>query len=137
MHARRGSTVPVPSVVRLRIFVHVPYRRRVAVSRRAVMVRDGHRCQYCGGDADSIDHVVPRSRAASTRGTTSWPRAARCNVRKRDRLVIESRACGCAGTRACRRPGLADRGWWTVPGEWTPYLHDPAFGHVGAPAAAG
>ena len=34
-----------------------PFRRRVAVSRRAVMARDGHRCQYCGAHADSIDHV--------------------------------------------------------------------------------
>ena len=47
LHAERVE-VPVPSVLRLRTFVSVPYRRRVAVSRTAVMARDGHRCQYCG-----------------------------------------------------------------------------------------
>src|SRR4051794_28669694 len=58
----------VPSVVRLRTFVTVPYRRRIAVTRRAVMMRDGGRCQYCGTHADSIDHVMPRSRG----GTHTW-----------------------------------------------------------------
>jgi 5-methylcytosine-specific restriction endonuclease McrA len=79
----------VPSVVRLRQFVHTPHRRRVALSRRAVMARDGHRCQYCGAHADSIDHVLPRSRG----GAHSWENCvaccARCNTRKADRLLEE------------------------------------------------
>ena len=41
LHSERMAVV-VPSVVRLRQFVHLPYRRRVALSRRAVMARDGH-----------------------------------------------------------------------------------------------
>ena len=61
-------TVTVPSVVRLRYFVSVPYRRRAALSRSGVFARDGHRCQYCGNRADSIDHVVPRSRG----GVHDW-----------------------------------------------------------------
>jgi 5-methylcytosine-specific restriction endonuclease McrA len=32
--------VPVPTVIRLRRFVRVPYRRRTALSRRAVFARD-------------------------------------------------------------------------------------------------
>jgi len=51
-----------PSVVRLARFVRVPYQRRRALNRRAVFIRDGHQCQYCGAMAESIDHVVPRSR---------------------------------------------------------------------------
>src|SRR3954451_10732610 len=82
--------VTVPSVVRLRTFVAVPYRRRIAVTRRAVMMRDGGRCQYCGTHADSIDHVVPRSRG----GTHTWDNVVAacrtCNVRKRDRLLPET-----------------------------------------------
>jgi 5-methylcytosine-specific restriction endonuclease McrA len=126
----------VPSVVRLRIFVHVPYRRRVAVSRRAVMVRDAHSCQYCGGPADSIDHVVPRSRGGEHTWDNVVAACRTCNVRKRDRLVTES------GMRLRRHPRVPTGPAWlivaggTVPGEWAPYLHDPAFGHVGAPAAA-
>ena len=55
-------TLAVPSVIRLRHFVKVPYRRRAPLNRRGVFARDDHRCQYCGHAAESIDHVVPRSR---------------------------------------------------------------------------
>lgn len=115
--------VPVPSVVRLRVFVAVPFRRRVAVSRRAVMARDGHACQYCGTTADSIDHVVPRSRG----GEHSWDNVVAacrpCNVRKRDRYLNETTM------RLRRRPGAPLGSAWlivaagAVPGEWAPYLH--------------
>ena len=54
--------IAVPSVVRLRRFVRVPYRWNTPLNRRSVFARDGHRCQYCNGPAESIDHVVPRSR---------------------------------------------------------------------------
>src|SRR4051794_16782207 len=61
-------TVPVPSVIRLRYFVRVPYRRSAALSRRGVFLRDSGKCQYCGKRADSIDHVVPRSKG----GPHTW-----------------------------------------------------------------
>ncbi len=120
--------VAVPSVVRLSVFVAVPFRRRVAVSRRAVMARDGHACQYCGRTADSIDHVVPRSRG----GAHSWDNVVAacrpCNVRKRDRYLNETTM------RLLRRPGAPRGAAWlvvttgAVPGDWAPYLHrhDPA-----------
>ena len=79
-----------PSVVRLTYYVKVPYQARVALNRRAVFARDGHRCQYCGGTAENIDHVVPRSRG----GTHTWDNVVAacrpCNARKEDRLLDES-----------------------------------------------
>ncbi len=87
-----------PLVVRLRYVVKVPYHRRTALSRRAVFARDNHRCQYCGGHADSIDHVMPRSRG----GEHIWENVAAacrpCNLRKRDRTPDE------AGMRLARYP---------------------------------
>lgn len=84
-----GSAVQIPSVIRLRTFVHVPYQAKVPMTRAALMHRDGHRCAYCGGKADTIDHVVPRSRG----GAHSWENCAaacaRCNHRKGDRLLGE------------------------------------------------
>ena len=53
VHAENFS-MPGPLVIRLRYVVKVPYHRRTALSRRAVFARDDHRCQYCGGVADSI-----------------------------------------------------------------------------------
>lgn len=116
------AAFPRPLVVKLRYLVHVPYRRATAVSRRGVFARDGHTCQYCGRHADSIDHVLPRSRG----GEHVWENVAaacrRCNTRKRDRTPEE------AGMDLAR-PCLAPRhGCWValapgrVPEVWKPYL---------------
>src|SRR5215208_5618312 len=89
MHSEHLS-VPVPSVIRLRYFVKVPFARRAALNRRAVFARDGSRCQYCTAPAESIDHVVPRSRG----GEHTWENVVAacrpCNARKRDRLLSET-----------------------------------------------
>ncbi|WP_216843887.1 HNH endonuclease [Phytoactinopolyspora alkaliphila] len=60
---------PAPLVVRLLRFVRVPYRRRLPWSRAGVLERDRRRCGYCGGRADSIDHILPTSRGGDPR---SW-----------------------------------------------------------------
>ncbi len=81
--------LPEPSVVRLERYVRVPHDRTVAVNRRTVFARDSHRCQYCGLAAESIDHVMPRSRG----GLHAWDNVVaacrRCNTRKEDRLPHE------------------------------------------------
>src|SRR5258706_11238828 len=82
--------IDVPSVVRLTTYVRVRVRRRAPLNRRAVFARDGSRCQYCGAVAESIDHVVPRSRG----GLHGWENVVAacrpCNARKRDRLLSET-----------------------------------------------
>lgn len=112
---------PEPSVVRLSYYVKVPYQTRVALNRRAVFARDGHRCQYCGAAAENIDHVVPRSRG----GTHSWENVVaacrRCNTHKEDRLLHES---GLTLRRAPFQP--RERVWLLANGgvlpDWEPYL---------------
>jgi 5-methylcytosine-specific restriction endonuclease McrA len=114
--------LPSPSVIRLRYVVRVPYARRTAMSRRALFARDDYRCQYCGGYADSLDHVVPRSRG----GQHTWENVAAacrpCNLRKRDRTPTE------AGMRLARPPRAPrDQAWITVavtqvPDQWKPFL---------------
>lgn len=144
LHAERVA-LRVPSVLRLRQYVHAPHHRRVALSRRAVMARDGHRCQYCGARADSIDHVVPRSRG----GLHTWENVVAacrpCNVRKRDRLLQDS------GMRLKQPPTVPHGVGWSiraaggVPEEWRTYLEPfDAFGYdgydgydAGIPAVAG
>jgi 5-methylcytosine-specific restriction endonuclease McrA len=134
LHSERLS-VPVPSVVRLRSFVSIPFRRRVAVSRRAVMARDSSSCQYCGGRADSIDHVVPRSRGGEHVWDNVVAACRSCNTRKRDRMLHET------SMRLRRRPHAPLGASWSilasgsVPGDWQPFLVDTTFG-VEAEAAA-
>jgi 5-methylcytosine-specific restriction endonuclease McrA len=117
------SFFEVPSVVRLNRFVKVPYRRTAPVTRRAVFGRDGHLCQYCGGPAESIDHVMPRSKG----GGHTWENVVACcrpcNIRKGDRLP------GGSGFRLRTKPGPPRRHAWIyastgfqVDPAWQPYL---------------
>jgi 5-methylcytosine-specific restriction endonuclease McrA len=96
--------IAAPSVVRLRYFVHVPYRARAALTRRAVFARDGWVCQYCGSPAENVDHVIPRSRG----GEHSWENVVaacrRCNSRKENRLPIE------VGLELSRQPFVPKNG---------------------------
>ncbi|HEY4331682.1 MAG TPA: HNH endonuclease [Ilumatobacteraceae bacterium] len=120
----RSATISLrnPLVIRLRYVVKVPYHRRAALSRRAVFVRDDNRCQYCGGHADSIDHVVPRSRG----GRNEWENVAAacrpCNLHKRDRTPEE------ANMRLARIPRVPREQTWVsvsvgrVPEAWKPYI---------------
>lgn len=121
-HSER-DLVAVPSVVKLTSFVKVPYRHSVPVTRRAVFGRDAHTCQYCGGQAESIDHVLPRSRG----GEHAWDNVVACcrtcNMRKGDRLPSE------AGLMLRVRPQAPRRYAWiyasagySLDPDWQPYL---------------
>jgi 5-methylcytosine-specific restriction endonuclease McrA len=88
LHSAHHS-IPIPHVVRLARYVRVPYRRQIPLTRRAVLARDSHHCVYCAVRADTIDHVVPRSRGGSNEWTNVVAACARCNHRKGDRLLSE------------------------------------------------
>ncbi|MBW4512507.1 MAG: HNH endonuclease [Scytonematopsis contorta HA4267-MV1] len=85
------SDFPLPTVIRLRHYVKVPYKE-IPLTRRNILHRDGHSCQYCGytGDELTLDHVIPRSRA----GGDSWENivtaCVRCNVKKGSRTPNEA-----------------------------------------------
>ncbi|HWS58226.1 MAG TPA: HNH endonuclease [Actinotalea sp.] len=81
--------LPAPAVLCLTRYVHVPYRRAVPPTRRTVLARDGHRCAYCAGPAETVDHVHPRSRGGRHEWTNVVAACSRCNHRKADRLLGE------------------------------------------------
>lgn len=117
----------VPSVIRLTRFVKVPFRARVPLTRAALMRRDAYRCVYCGRRAETIDHVVPRSRG----GTHTWDNCVAscmgCNLRKANRLPEEL-------GWALKAAPAAPRGvHWRLIGlrddddpQWAPYLRGSA-----------
>lgn len=120
-------TMPFPTVIRLAHYVRVPYRS-VALSRRAVFARDNHTCQYCGGRAESIDHVVPRSRGGEHTWENVVAACRKCNTRKMNRLPAE------AGLKLLRKPFEPhDHIWFlALAGDihptWEPYLDTAMVG---------
>lgn len=81
--------LPLPAVLCLTRYVHVPHRRTVPPTRRTVLQRDAFRCGYCAGAADTVDHIHPRSRGGLHEWTNVVAACARCNHRKADRLLSE------------------------------------------------
>jgi len=124
-HSERAAW-PEPSIVRLGYYVKVPYQARVALNRRAVFVRDGHRCQYCNAPAENIDHVIPRSKG----GPHTWENVVAacrpCNARKMDHYLHET------NMRLRRAPRAPRERIWilaavgAVRPDWEPYLGRPA-----------
>ena len=87
-----SMSMPFPSIVRLSVFVKVPFKK-IILSRKNILRRDGHRCQFCGrGDIPlTVDHVLPASRG----GEETWENlvcaCVDCNNVKGDRTPDEAR----------------------------------------------
>jgi 5-methylcytosine-specific restriction endonuclease McrA len=116
-------SVPRPVVIRLRDYVSVPRSDRRRLSRRVVLARDGHRCQYCGSTRHlTLDHVIPRSRG----GATSWDNVVTscspCNTRKGDRLPAEIDMVPRMRPRPPRLTDFLTASPNAVPDGWMPYL---------------
>ncbi|WP_030203044.1 HNH endonuclease [Streptomyces sp. NRRL S-87] len=77
--------LPVPRVIRLCRYVRVPFRRHAPWSRRGVLVRDRHRCAYCGRKATTVDHVVPKAQGGGDTWLNTVASCAEDNHRKADR----------------------------------------------------
>jgi 5-methylcytosine-specific restriction endonuclease McrA len=86
-----GTEFAVPAVIRLRRMVRVPFQATAPLSRRAILARDGHRCQVsgCSRSGQTVDHVVPRSRGGRHEWTNVTLMCARHNSQKGDRLLNE------------------------------------------------
>jgi 5-methylcytosine-specific restriction endonuclease McrA len=94
VHVHSPSLViELPESVALRKYVHIPYKPHNRVTREGVLSRDGHTCVYCVGRADTVDHLLPRSRG----GGDTWIN-----------LVAACQSCnGLKGNRTPQEAGMA------------------------------
>jgi 5-methylcytosine-specific restriction endonuclease McrA len=80
-----GGALRVPRVVHLHRYDRTP-RATVRLTRRNLMFRDAHQCQYCGKRPAmrdlNIDHVLPRSRGGDDTWETLVTACRDCNLRK-------------------------------------------------------
>jgi 5-methylcytosine-specific restriction endonuclease McrA len=89
----------LPSIVRLWQYKKVPYRR-VILSRKNILVRDRHQCQYCGTTRGpmTVDHVVPRTKNGGDTWENMVCACIACNNKKGHRSAEK------AGMKLLRRP---------------------------------
>jgi 5-methylcytosine-specific restriction endonuclease McrA len=91
------------------------------------MRRDNYLCAYCGSKADTIDHVVPRSRGGLHIWENCVASCIRCNHRKANHLIEE------LGWHLARDPCAPKGAHWRLIGaaldgdpQWTAYLEPTA-----------
>lgn len=109
-----SRSIPVPAVIRLRVYAAVPFRATVPLNRRAVLARDNHTCAYCrqtfAVSQLTIDHVHPRAKGGEHRWENVVCACKGCNGKKGDRTLAE------LGWRMFAKP-YAPTGWrWLVLG---------------------
>lgn len=81
--------VELPMSVALREYVHIPYRHNERATREGILRRDHDTCVYCSGRAQTVDHVLPRSRGGSDSWLNLVAACQSCNSRKGDRTPQE------------------------------------------------
>jgi 5-methylcytosine-specific restriction endonuclease McrA len=83
--------MPLPSIVRLGRYVRVR-DKKIVLTRKNVLKRDNHRCQYCGRTSVplTLDHVLPKQRG----GRDTWENLVAachpCNVKKGNQTPAEA-----------------------------------------------
>lgn len=86
--------MPWPLVVRLNYWKPVPSFREVDLDSRAsskqILRRDGHTCAYCGKQATTVDHILPKSRGGGWTWGNLVAACVPCNSFKADRTPEES-----------------------------------------------
>lgn len=73
----------LPSIIKLRDFVHYN-SMNVVMSRKNIMIRDKHTCQYCGSKTSSmtIDHIIPKHRGGNDNWENLITACQQCNKKK-------------------------------------------------------
>ena len=86
----------------------IPHREAVFTLEN-LLRRDGHRCAYCGGEATTFDHVVPRSKGGPSEWLNALSACEPCNSAKADL-------------------SLDELDWTPLWQPWTPTVQDLLYG---------
>ncbi|MBW1726603.1 MAG: HNH endonuclease [Deltaproteobacteria bacterium] len=87
-----GLAVKVPAVMRLIKLIRTLYINRVPFSKKNVLIRDGFKCAYCGGEKRklTIDHIIPKSRGGKTDFDNCVSSCKSCNNKKGSKIPSEA-----------------------------------------------
>jgi 5-methylcytosine-specific restriction endonuclease McrA len=59
--------------------------------RERILRRDGYICQYCGQEADTVDHIIPRRLGGNDVDSNLFSSCRRCNLSKGGRFFVKHR----------------------------------------------
>lgn len=118
-----NAPYPFPSVIRLSHYKRVPFKN-IMLSRKNILRRDGHRCQYCGGTTAplTVDHIIPRSHGGKDTWENLVTACLACNNRKRDHSPERAGMTLRSVPRRPSRVSFIAQSVHNVDDLWKPYL---------------
>lgn len=118
-----STQFPFPSVIRLSAYIRVPHKK-IDLSRKNVLRRDNHRCQYCGTSSPplTVDHVIPRSRGGADQWENLVCACLSCNNRKRNRTPEEANMRLTSTPKRPHHVAFLKQYIGTADDRWRPYL---------------
>ena len=85
------GSFPMPKVLRLLKYIKMNWRGTAPrFSKKRLLQRDNYICAYCGKEASTMDHVLPRSRGGSSSWTNTVSSCLKCNHKKSNRTPEEA-----------------------------------------------
>ena len=116
-------TFVYPSIVRSSLFVRVPFKK-IILSRKNILRRDNHRCQYCGStSALTIDHIIQKSRGGDDTWENLVVACIKCNNKKSDRTPEEAKMSLRTKPKKPSHITFIKNFVGRVDEEWKPYLY--------------
>lgn len=117
------ETFQLPSIVRLVAYVRVP-DKRIILTRKNIIKRDGHQCQYCGTVKGSltVDHIIPKYRGGEDTWENMVCACQDCNNKKGDRTLEQSKMSLLRKPRQPTRIHLIRDYIRVADRSWRPYL---------------
>ena len=84
--------MPLPSVIRLRDYARFA-KKEIVLSRKNILKRDNHICQYCGAHSTrlTIDHIIPRQKGGPDTWENLVTACVQCNTQKGHKSVSEAK----------------------------------------------
>ena len=121
-------SLPLPSIVKVKEFIHYN-SLNVEISRKNIILRDNHICQYCGTKKGpiTVDHIMPKVRGGKDTWDNLITACQPCNQKKGDRTPDE------IGMHILKQPKKPSRIHYyqqyvnTLQSDWKPYLFMESF----------
>ncbi len=113
----------LPSVIKIKTYIK-NNNMAVEISRKNILARDGHKCQYCGiqSKALTVDHVIPKFR----NGLDSWENLVaackNCNQTKGEKTPEEAKMPLLKKPKRPNRIHYFQRLVKKKQADWRPYL---------------
>ena len=116
-------TLPLPSVIKLREYVRIK-RRNIVLSRKNILKRDSHTCQYCSISSVpmTVDHIIPKQRGGEDTWYNLVAACVSCNTKKGNRTPKDAQM---ALKKKPRKPTMIlhlQKFVKQFQGTWRPYL---------------